>query len=171
MGTRGWASSPGCPACGLSTTRGPPGGPPFSSSCAGLPGLWTGCAACSSGPSPRDHGDASASSPPSWGVGTCRTHPSPSPWTRPDARPGHPRARLRLGARALLLPLGHRPPVLLAGLTAVEVVMMMILHLSLSFSKFSNFGQFAATFRGATYDLAGSIGKRSIFGLDTTTNR
>ncbi len=41
----------------------------------------------------------------------------------------------------------------------------------LSLWKFSNFGHFAATFRGATYDLAGSIGKRSIYGLDTTTNR
>ena len=61
--------------------------------------------------------------------------------------------------------------IILIILTAVEVVMMMILHLSLSFSKFSNFGRFAATFRGATYDLAGSIGKRSIFGLDTTINR
>ena len=56
-------------------------------------------------------------------------------------------------------------------MTAVEVDMM-ILHLFLFlFQNLKILGHFAADLREVTYDLAEIIGKRWIFGLDTTINR
>ena len=62
--------------------------------------------------------------------------------------------------------------VILIILTAVEVNMMMLLHLSLFHSEnLKIFGRFAAELREVTYDLVECFDKRSIFGLDSTTNR
>ena len=62
--------------------------------------------------------------------------------------------------------------VILIILTAVELEMMLILHVSLFlFENLNILGQSAAELRKVTYDLAEIIGKRWIFGLDTTINR
>ncbi len=51
--------------------------------------------------------------------------------------------------------------ILIIILTAVvEMMLLNITSFSLSFSKFENFGRFAAELRGLTYDLAECIDKR-----------
>ena len=62
--------------------------------------------------------------------------------------------------------------VILIILTAVELEMMLILHLSLFlFENLKILGQSAAELRGVAYDLVELIDKRWVFGLGSTINR